>query len=76
MRTITASSLLIGQLSGPIHLAHLARRPVLTWAQGRDRFRTVDIWNPFNMKCTIVSCDTFNPSVDSIILEFERLEIK
>jgi hypothetical protein len=64
---IQNSIITIGQLSGPIHLAHLSSKPVLTWAEGKDRFKTIEMWNPFNQKCIIVSYETFNPNIDDII---------
>lgn len=73
--TISSSYLVIGQLSGPIHLAHLCRRPVVTWAEGRERFKTIKMWNVFNMPCEIVTSNTFNPSINEILAKVERIEI-
>ena len=67
INTIKKSIITIGQLSGPIHLAHLCKRPVLTWADDISRFKTVEMWNPFNQECLVVSHETFNPKTDEII---------
>jgi len=74
--TIKQSLITIGQLSGPIHLAHLCKRPVLTWADDIKRFKTVKMWNPFNQECFIVSNDTFNPKIEEIIKKLNEYKNK
>jgi ADP-heptose:LPS heptosyltransferase len=67
LRVISNSFIAIGQLSGPIHLAHMANRPVITWADSKERFETIRMWNPHKQDCLVVSESTFNPEVDLIV---------
>lgn len=67
LNAISNSCVTIGQLSGPIHLAHMSNRPVITWADSEERFETIKIWNPHKQDCLVVSDSTFNPDVDLII---------
>ena len=74
INTIKKSIITIGQLSGPIHLAHLCKRPVLTWADDIKRFKTIEMWNPFNQKCIIVSSETFNPEINEILKKLHEFK--
>jgi hypothetical protein len=76
LEIIQKSLITIGQLSGPIHLAHLCARPVITWADSIERFETVKMWNPHNQICIIVSENTFNPSVISILKKLSEFKNK
>lgn len=76
LENIQKSLVTIGQLSGPIHLAHLCARPVITWADSIVRFETVKMWNPHKQTCIIVSDNTFNPSFMSIINKFDEFKNK
>lgn len=67
LNAISESFIVVGQLSGPIHLAHMANRPVITWADSINRFETIKMWNPHNQVCIKVSNETFNPDVGLIV---------
>jgi ADP-heptose:LPS heptosyltransferase len=76
IENIQNSLITIGQLSGPIHLAHLCNRPVITWADSEERFETVKMWNPHNQACLVVSVNTFNPDVFLIIKKIDEFKDK
>jgi hypothetical protein len=61
------SSLFVGQLSGPAHLAHLVGKPVVTWAEGEHRFMIFPGWNPHGAGLRVVSKTTYDPPVESVL---------
>lgn len=65
---MSASKLVVGGSSGPIHLACLCNKPIVTWISeefGAERYRSY--WNPFKVPVYIVSEKTFRPPKDQII---------
>lgn len=67
IQVLSSSAAFVGQLSGPTHLAHFCEVPVITWAEGSERFKTIDMWNPFKIRTYIVSTISYNPTIDSIL---------
>lgn len=78
---ISASKLVIGGSSAPMHLAALCGRPIVTWIGaefGAERY--LSYWNPFNVPVWIVSDKTFRPDKELIIKKvleaINRLKIR
>ena len=71
---MTASSLVVGPSSGPMHLASLCEAPHLVWTDqtfheelgGTNRDRYEKIWNPLNTDVTVIDSEGWQPSVDTI----------
>lgn len=78
MDLMSASTLIVGPSSGPMHLAALCGLPRLVWGtkkfststQMDDRTRYNERWNPFKVPCMVVD-DTQTPSVDRFISDVE-----
>jgi hypothetical protein len=64
---IAACRLVVGELSGPLHLAAYAGKPIVIWAPGQDRIGNAFRRNPFNVKVFVVRDDTTNPSPQEIL---------
>ncbi len=64
---IAACRLVVGELSGPLHLAAYAGKPIVIWVP--DKWRLVNAFkrNPFNVKVFVVRDDTTNPSPHEIL---------
>jgi hypothetical protein len=70
---ISNSHMVIGGSSGPMHLACLCGKPVVTWiGPPADIERYRSYWNPFKVKTYIVSEETFNPDAELIIQTVSR----
>lgn len=77
------SKLLVGPISGPIHLATLCGLPQMTWAvkaEHADRVRNK--WNPFNTKTEVICSPDdsiwhnrikWTPPVDDIVAGMEKV---
>jgi hypothetical protein len=64
---IAACRLVVGELSGPLHLAAYAGKPIAIWAPGKERIGNAFRRNPFNVKVFVVRDDTTNPSPQEIL---------
>jgi len=71
LRTSTAAlcsaRLLVGELSGPMHLAQLCGQPILIWADGQWRLDNCERWNVFRVPTYIVANDTHQPEPERIL---------
>ena len=78
VKTIAGSALVVGQLSGPMHLASLCAKPIVTWADGAWRIKAARRWNPHRSPITVVIDSTFCPEPQTVFsqirIEFERLQ--
>lgn len=80
MDVLASSRLLIGPSSGPMHLASLCRVPHLVWtdrkryARGRsNRDKYERWWNPLGTPAVVMDAHGFDPPVDAVLAETERL---
>jgi hypothetical protein len=64
---IAASRLVVGELSGPLHLAVYCARPVAIWAPDRWRIDNALRRNPFHTKIFVIRDDTTNPHPNEIL---------
>jgi hypothetical protein len=64
---IAASRLVVGELSGPLHLAVYCARPVAIWAPDQWRIDGAFQRNPFKTKILIIRADTTNPDPNEIV---------
>ena len=67
LSSISGSALVVGELSGPMHLAVYCAKPVVIWAPGRHRIQYALKRNPFNVTIAVVRDDTTNPSPEEIL---------
>ena len=74
VKMISASRILVGELSGPIHLAQLCATPIVTWAPDQWRIDNCNRWNVFKVRTSIVANNTSSPSPNSV-LEMIRLSL-
>jgi hypothetical protein len=58
--------LVVGQVSGPIHLASLCSTQHLVWGDEKDEILNKKNWNPFNTPCYFIREDNYNPAPDKI----------
>jgi len=58
--------LVVGQSSGPMHLASLCGTPHLVWSEEYNRYRYTKIWNPHNTPVYFYSEMDWNPNVNFI----------
>jgi hypothetical protein len=63
---IRSARLLVGELSGPMHLAQLSGTAILIWADGQWRLDDCERWNVFRVPTYIVARDTFRPDPDEV----------
>lgn len=68
---ICSARLLVGELSGPMHLAQLCRQPILIWADGQWRIDGANRWNVFQAPVFVVANDTFRPSPQRVAQSIE-----
>jgi hypothetical protein len=59
---ISSARLLVGELSGPIHLAQLCGVPIVIWADGQWRLDNCERWNVFRVPTYVVANDTHRPN--------------
>ena len=64
---IAACRLVVGELSGPLHLAAYVGKPIVIWVP--DKWRLGDAFrrNPFNVKVFVVRDNTTNPSPKEVL---------
>lgn len=60
------TKLVVGQSSGPMHLASLAMTPHLVWSSPHNKDRYEKHWNPFGTPVYFYSKYEWNPPVDFI----------
>ena len=63
---IRSARLLVGELSGPMHLAQLAGTPILIWADGQWRLDNCNRWNVFHVPTYIVANNTHRPEPENV----------
>lgn len=63
---LNRAKLVVGQSSGPLHLASLSGIPQLVWSTEHNRVRYEKYWNPFNISVYFYSDMNWNPTVDFI----------
>lgn len=66
-------NLVVGQSSGPIHLASLSEAPHFVWSSPHNRVRYENVWNPFKTPVYFYDKEGWNPNVNNIyknILEY------
>lgn len=70
---IASGKVVVGELSGPIHLAVYCSKQVITWAPGKSRIKGVVARNPFNIPIHIVRDDTTNPVPFEILNKIDQV---
>lgn len=65
--------LVVGQSSGPLHLASLSDTSHFVWSDKTNRKRYLKYWNPFNTKCYFYDNEGWNPKVDNIYNELKKI---
>jgi hypothetical protein len=77
---LSVAGVCIGPSSGPMHLAHLCRCPILVWTgkehqkiiKGSNRDRYERIWRPFtDVPVTVVDREGWHPKVETIAKEID-----
>jgi hypothetical protein len=63
---IRSARLLVGELSGPMHLAQLTGTPILIWAPGQWRLDNCDRWNVFKVPTYIVTNEIRHPEPEEV----------
>lgn len=61
VQVIRSCRLVVGELSGPMHLAVYCAKPILTWAPEYKRIWAARRRNPFHVDIGVVSDETTNP---------------
>ena len=67
IRTIASSRILVGELSGPSHLAQLCEIPILIWAPDQWRIDNCNRWNVFKVPTFVAGNDTPLPSPEQVM---------
>ncbi len=62
VRVIADSRILVGELSGPMHLAQLCGIPILIWAPDQWRIDNCNRWNVFGVPTFIAANNTSSPA--------------
>jgi len=70
---INNSKLVVGQSSGPMHLASLCGTPHLVWSEEYNKIRYTEHWNPFKTKVFFYSQKDWNPDVEVIYKEIIKI---
>jgi len=65
--------LVVGQSSGPMHLAALSGAKHLVWAEKTNEERYKNFWNPLKTTCILYSDKGFNPEVDDIYNQVKQV---
>lgn len=63
---LNRTKLVVGQSSGPLHLASLCGTPHFVWSAEYNRLRYLEHWNPHKTKVFFYSEKDWNPEVDYI----------
>lgn len=66
VRTICRSRILVGELSGPSHLAQLCRTPILIWAPDQWRIDNCNRWNVFHIPTFVAGNDVPPPTPEKV----------
>ncbi len=64
---LAACRLVVGELSGPLHLAAYCAKPIVIWVPEASRLTNAFRRNPFNVSVSVVRDDTTNPSPQEIL---------
>jgi ADP-heptose:LPS heptosyltransferase len=64
--------LLVGELSGPLHLAQLCGVPLVTWADAQSQLDTGEYWNTFHVPTFIVTNATRRPEPEQVCETIDR----
>ena len=67
-----ACRLVVGEQSGPLHLAAYGGKPIVIWAPDKSRLVNAFRRNPFNVKVFVVRDDTTNPPPHEILAAVQR----
>ena len=67
VRVITGAKILVGELSGPMHLAQLSGTPILIWAPDQWRVDNCNRWNVFRVPTFVVANDTSSPPPERVV---------
>ncbi len=67
LSAIASCRLVVGELSGPMHLSVYSAKPVVIWAPGKHRIDYAFKRNPFKVKISVVRDDTTNPPANEIV---------
>lgn len=62
-----------GQLSGPMHLASLCKKDIITWADGANRIAMAKQWNPHGMRIHVITDSAFDPDPLFVFKYLERV---
>jgi hypothetical protein len=74
--TMNRSSVIVGESSGPLHLASLCGCPQVVITHNHkeksldgktNRWRYEKGWNPFNTPCTVLDEDNWDPPVEKVV---------
>jgi hypothetical protein len=63
---ISSARLLVGELSGPTHLAQLCGVPILIWAPDQWRINNCHRWNVFQVPTFVVANDNPSPAPERV----------
>lgn len=66
VQAIRSARLLVGELSGPMHLAQLSGTPILIWAPGQWRLDNCERWNVFRVPTYVVSNEIEPPAPEIV----------
>jgi len=66
------TELVIGQSSGPLHLASLCGTPHFVWSDITNKERYEKYWNPFNTEVIFYSKEGWNPNVNTLYDEIVK----
>jgi ADP-heptose:LPS heptosyltransferase len=64
---IAGCRFIVGELSGPMHLAAYCAKPIVIWVPEASRLTNAFKRNPFNVKVVVVRDDTTNPAPEEIV---------
>jgi ADP-heptose:LPS heptosyltransferase len=67
IEVLASSSLVVGECSGPMHLACLCKTPVVSWSEPKKNTVRFRLWNPF--KVDAVHLESYIPTVDEVLQE-------
>lgn len=63
---IRSARVLVGELSGPMHLAQLSGTAILVWAPGQWRLDNCERWNVFQVPTYIVTNEVRHPEPEEV----------
>jgi ADP-heptose:LPS heptosyltransferase len=63
---ISSVTVVVGENSGPMHLANLCGKPTVIWAAGQWRINYSLRWNHFGMPIFVVANDTHRPAPERV----------